>query len=376
MSGSRENAGRPGGSGSGSGSGPGSGSGSGSGSSAKVRWRVQSWDPAYGAAAEDQQAPRPSRIEPLLDVEVPAAAWRPVDPDPGVPEPARVLFVDGVRRIDAIGWGEPGTGPDGTPSLALFASWAAGVVCCGRDGARLVVAEVHRGLFSGAERVDDLPTPAGRYLGARIELTAGSPPPAQQLSQAVQARMRAAEVSVSQDARAEPDHEPDLDDLLVVDGPLLGRTQLPRTLGYVKTHDTYYLPAEQHRVVGELAAGQRTPVFGLADRFSWYLKLPEASGAPWAGVVRLECAAHLPPVASGTRSTAGAVAMTGTRSTAGAVALADRAALTLCRYASAEYKDARAPQNLVPIAGLERQLRRRLGEAALLHRAVRRAAAG
>ena len=47
----------------------------------------------------------------------------------------------------------------------------------------------------------------------------------------------------------------------------------------------------------------------------------------------------------------------------------------LCRYASAEYKDSRAPQNLYPIAGLERELRRRLGDQRLLYRALRVAAA-
>ena len=40
---------------------------------------------------------------------------------------------------------------------------------------------------------------------------------------------------------------------------------------------------------------------------------------------------------------------------------------------SAEYKDARAPQNLHPIAGLERELRRRLGHPGLLYRSLRRA---
>jgi hypothetical protein len=48
----------------------------------------------------------------------------------------------------------------------------------------------------------------------------------------------------------------------------------------------------------------------------------------------------------------------------------------LCRYASTEYKDARAPQNLYPIGGLERELRRRLGDQKLLYRAIRRASAG
>jgi hypothetical protein len=89
-------------------------------------------------------------------------------------------------------------------------------------------------------------------------------------------------------------------------------------------------------------------------RHTWYLRLPCAPGAPWAGVVRVECSADLPA--------------------AEAVALASTSQVTLVRFASTEYKDSRAPQNLYPIAGLERALRRRLGEPAVLYRALRRAA--
>jgi hypothetical protein len=55
-------------------------------------------------------------------------------------------------------------------------------------------------------------------------------------------------------------------------------------------------------------------------------------------------------------------------------ALADRLASVLPRFASRPHKDARAPQNLYPIAGLERELRRRLGDTHLLQRALRAAA--
>jgi hypothetical protein len=55
--------------------------------------------------------------------------------------------------------------------------------------------------------------------------------------------------------------------------------------------------------------------------------------------------------------------------------LADCSARSLPRFASAAHKDARAPQNLYPIAGLERALRARLGDQGLLLRALRSAAA-
>jgi hypothetical protein len=106
-------------------------------------------------------------------------------------------------------------------------------------------------------------------------------------------------------------------------------------------------------VVTALRAGQRTPVFHLGTvwgGFSWYLRLPGASGAPWSGIVRVECSPDLTP--------------------SEAISLADISGVTLPRFASSAYKDPRAPQNLVPIAGLERRLRSMLGDARVLHRAL------
>jgi hypothetical protein len=91
------------------------------------------------------------------------------------------------------------------------------------------------------------------------------------------------------------------------------------------------------------------------DRHSWYLRLPCRPGAPWAGVVRLECGADLD------------------RATVVGLAAATQALLP--RYAGVAYKDARAPQNLHPIAGLERELRRRLGDPRYLYRHLQSAAA-
>jgi hypothetical protein len=54
---------------------------------------------------------------------------------------------------------------------------------------------------------------------------------------------------------------------------------------------------------------------------------------------------------------------------------ADATTAILPRFASVPHKDPRAPQNQQPIAGRERELRRRLGDAQLLERALRVAAA-
>jgi hypothetical protein len=319
-----------------------------------MRFSVDPWDPAYGTSAGSQLGESSAEVD--VDVEVPAGEWAPIEPSPGLAPPSAVLFVDGVRRVDAQVWVH---GPGGVAEPGLCASYAAGVVCCCADGgAHVLAADVRRGLFTTAAEGAPLETTAGRYDVAKVE--AGTPEtvgvaPMQLLSLALQRGLAAAEQDVAGMARAEHTAP---DDLLVVDGPLHERRRLPRAIGFVKTHRSEYLPAQLVGVVAELGANQRTPVFRAGSRFevyTWYLRLPCAPGAPWAGVVRVECSAELPA--------------------AEAAALAATSQVTLGRFASAEYKDSRAPQNLYPIAGLERQLRRRLGEPGVLYRALRRAAA-
>jgi hypothetical protein len=317
-----------------------------------MRFSVDPWDPSYGVSLDVAESGSQQKVD--IDVELPPDRWRPLDPEPGVVAPAAVLFVDGVRRVDAQVWVDDVDGADAVP--ALCASYAAGVVCCcPRDGAHLAAAEVRRGLVTTAVHAVDVVTGAGQYEATVI--TAGTnQAPAQALSQRVQGLLNEVEVAAAEYARAMLGVD---DDLIVVDGPLRGRDRLARALGYIKTHHTAYLEPGENAVVAALGAGQRTPVFRLTStggwsRYTWYLRLPCPPGAPWAGVVRLECSAKLDVPA--------------------AVALARRSQVTLARYKSDGYKDARAPQNLYPIAGLERALRRRLGDPGVLYRALRAAA--
>lgn len=305
-------------------------------------YTVDPWDPGYGVARGDELDGRESSARLDLDIELPAASWRPLSPADG-PLPGSVLFLDGVRRIDARVWVHE-DGPEPLPGV--IASLAAGLVRC--DGAAQIVdVAVDRGLY--AESGGDIETRHARY---RFHRTPGG---LDRLTLGVQSRLAALEVELANAWRKSSNVE---DDLLVVDGPLRGRTHLARTVGYVKTHQKSYLQAPQAEVVASLGPGQRSPVFKMGtswERLSWYLRLPGASRAPWSAIVRLECSADLPA--------------------ADAVALADVTAQVLPRLASAPHKDPRAPQNLVPIGGLERQLRHRLGDAALLYRALRGALA-
>jgi len=309
---------------------------------APTTYTVDPWDPGYGVARGDELDGRESSARLDLEVELPASSWRALTPGDGA-LPGSVLFLDGVRRIDARVWVH-GEGPEPLPGV--IASLAAGLVRC--DGAAQIVdVAVDRGLY--AETGGDIETRHARY---RFHRTPGG---LDKLTLGVQARLAALEVELANAWRQNSNVE---DDLLVVDGPLRGRTHLARTVGYVKTHQKSYLQAEQAEVVATLGPGQRSPVFKMGtswERLSWYLRLPGASRAPWSAIVRLECSADLPA--------------------ADAVALADVTARVLPRLASAPHKDPRAPQNLVPIGGLERQLRHRLGDAALLYRALRGALA-
>jgi hypothetical protein len=313
-----------------------------------TRMFVDAWDPAYGASFEggDGEGPAsPSSAQVDVDVEVPAAEWAPIDVPAGVRPPDVVFLVDGVRRNDAGLWTAE---DDGTSFPGLAASYAAGVVRCdlARGVAELVGARVSRGLFTASPTAGDLQAGSVRYEIHRIS---GSGE-ASKLPAAVQQPLTALEIEISGAAR---DSGSDGADLLIVDGPLRNRRHLPRTIGYIKTQQKQYLPAALTTVVTALRPAQRTPVFHLGTvwgGWSWYLRLPGASGAPWSGIVRVECSPEL--------------------SVDQAIELAGLSGSTLPRFASASYKDPRAPQNLMPIAGLERRLRGMLGDSRVLHRAL------
>jgi hypothetical protein len=313
-----------------------------------VSFSVDPWDPGYGMAYGEEMTAdgmQESSAELQLDLELPPGEWRPLTADPAIPVPDTILFLDGVRRIDARVWVH---GRDPQPAQGIAASYAAGLVRC-NGAATISSVAVERGLFTAAPDASDLDSRHGTYPARRA---AG--PGMDKLSLALQQRRSDTEVQLAMLFRKE---HPDADDLLFVDGPLRGRTHLDRTIGFIKTHHTTYLPPEQAAVVGALEAGQRTPAFTMGTswrRSSWYLRLPGSSGAPWSGVVRLECSADLPVPE--------------------VIRLADLSAVLLPPLASSPHKDPRAPQNLVPIGGLERELRRRLGDQQLLYRSLRAAA--
>jgi hypothetical protein len=302
-----------------------------------ARFTVENWAPEYGSPIEESGGEDLRNVEVDVGVELPLERWEPQSPV-GRTMPDSIGFVDGVRRIDARVWFANGDGS----SMGICASFAAGVVRCAAR-AEVAAIVVGRGVFARLP-AEPIETAQGTY-----QLFGTATDEFDALNNEVQQQMGRLEREVAATAGGL--------DLLVLDGPLTGRESIPGAVGYIKSHRAAYLPEQGRNVVAALGAGQRTPLFLTQttwSRYSWYLRLPGGQGHPWAGVVRCE--------------------VTTGRTIAEVRAVADVTAAVLPRYASQEQRDTRAPQNLLPIGGLEQQLRHRLGDRDLMVRALRRAA--
>ncbi len=308
---------------------------------------MDAWETDYGSGSGSAGGtPLEGSDEPTdIDREVLAAQWAPLPVPPGTVAPRSVLYVDGVRRVEARLWI---SAPDGQVRLGLAATYAAGVVRC-NGTAEVVEARVERVLVTAAKSAAPIATRYGTF--GVVAAVADDP---EVLSITLQQQMGLLESRLANAALAHCDD----DSLIVVDGPLRRNAHPPGAVGSIKSQHRNYGPPVVQATVARLGAGERTPVFVVGERFarwSWYVRLPGPLAHPLASVVRCEAPADLSP--------------------SDAIALADRVTATLPRFASEAHKDPRAPQNLYPIAGLERALRRRLGDAALMVRGLRLAAA-
>ncbi len=306
-----------------------------------MRFAVETWAPEYGVAADAAEL-EPTAGDVDVTVERKAEEWAPIVPG-DVPAPESMIFVDGVRRFDARIWIGGDDGEVVRPGVC--ASVAAGVVRCVGDSAEVVAAEVRRGVFATAGNgAAPIGTEHGRY-----ELYPVADDSSEGLYLGVHEQMTALETELT-----------DTDvDLAVFDGPLRGRNH-PNGVGYVKTQHVQYLPDEQQPTVYALDPGRtHAGLPDLGEGLHPVVVVRAAARPEGAPAVRdrpLRAARHRHRRAGRAPGRPG-----------------DRAPP---RFASEPHKDPRAPQNLYPIAGLERDLRRRLGDQQLLERALRIAAVG
>jgi hypothetical protein len=302
---------------------------------------VEEWQAQYGSpmliAGEDLPG---GTVE--LAEELPADGSFTIRPATDT-DPGPVAFVDGVRRGDAHLY----VRDDDVFAHGVAGAHARGAALC--DGeARVDHMRVTRMIIWGGGQQVPVPQLAGgwRWQVASIHDNDADAP-----LRELQNRMRQAEAELAERLAAEGW-------LVVADGPLsfVRSRDLP-VCGYVKTHHRPLLPPELHRRVPELGMGKRTPLFAMGrERYSCYTRIAAGAGhaSPWHAVARLEF-----PQSAGLEAA---------RDTA------DKVTCMLPRYAGIPHTDPRAPQNLQPIAALERQLRHRLGHPGLSTRAVRGAA--
>ena len=305
------------------------------------RLYVDDWSPDYGPSLD---APEERNLTEQVDTTVETDHWRAL-PGSVSGRFTEVAVVDGVRRVDArLTLMEPFETP--IPGLAATfgtgsALWRPEEPSCrfGRQAAERMVV-MGKGRRAQAEEIGGL------------RMTTASAPGDQHLDllEIVQERMREAEARLAAELAGTAGR------LVVADGRLSYGAPAS-VVGYVKSQQAVYLEGLHLPLVGQLAAGERTPVFsieGKHPRYSWYLSLAEVPfGSPWAGVARCEVMAE-----GGLES---------------AVEAADATAAWLPHLASEKHVDPRAPQNLVPIAALERELRKSMGDSRMTERMVREA---
>lgn len=279
--------------------------------------------------------------------DVEARDWQPIAP--AMPDALlRLAFVDGVqrleRRISAVG--------EGWPIPGALVSYAAGAVrpdvnpplCHTKVERRIILA---RGATPSTVRlqaqngdVDYLP-----------EFSAGND--FDSLNQTLNDLRAKLEAQVVRALLV------DGSELIIVDGRLPEVRQGP-IVGLIKTlHDLYIAKDEQLECLTRLRAGERSPVF-LIERarstyYSWFacLRTPGPFDIPLSGLARIEMDDHTPKEE--------------------VFHVANTLTSILPKYASSPMHDDRAPQNLLPVGQLERELRRRMGDTELLQRLMLKA---
>ncbi len=150
---------------------------------------------------------------------------------------------------------------------------------------------------------------------------------------------------------------------IVADGTLhfVAKKEGLPIVGYVKKHKHIYIEHERIDILRDMEIGQRTPIIRIHshpyledigedkfDKFTWYVRIGRQEGL--SGFARLEVCAEL--------------------GIDRAVELANTLSPLIPLFASMEFLESRAPQNLLPIKYLENLLRRRLGSQSIIRNVI------
>ncbi len=346
-----------------------------------MRLRFEPWPPEYDTSLHDELGVTGDSA-PFGDTNyaVELEQWRPVQTKLLSISFERLYFIDGRRRSEGRVFAEWETAGIKRSLPGLLGTYAVGLAEIETErqtSCRIAEAAVERVLILAHEGAKALHIPASEsrlgelvYRPAWVDLKPASEEGNETqtdkaqannstndtLELQLQALMRQAERRLASRKRFG-------NNLLIVDGTLPSDAKDPfdASLGYVKTIHNLRLPPEEQRTLFELQFAQRSPVFeigGRLPRFSWYLRLD--TPVDWyhslSGIVRLEVY-HNPETG---------------RNLDWASRIADWSCTTLPRLAAKSYRDPRAPQQLMPVAALERELGRRMGDRGIVRRRIQR----
>ena len=316
-----------------------------------MRIALDPWGSDYGSqiAVSHEVDSEDTSVQALEDP-VEECPWAPIPPRPTA-QPQMVAVVDGVMRTDTSAMVSEGD----RHALALFGSYATGAVIMNSQ-VQIVRDQVVRLLIAGNNwpEPDDVDVPAGTSASLCYQGRSSSADSYDKLREALTTEMRQSEARVAEKLSTE-------DSLILADGNLTFFSGSSSVVGAIKTIHKMYLAPKRAAILERLQPGERTPLFRIvsgrkSDGYSvltCYLRLarPQPIELPFAGLVRLEVKASLGPQK--------------------AVILLNQAAVKVFTLASHAPKDPRAPQNLIPVGGLERQLRHRLGDPQLILRGIK-----
>ena len=308
--------------------------------------QLDPWQVDYGSELPLDDVEEPAADESVaLDVELPSEEWQPVRPG-GATLPAQLIFVDGVRRIEA----RLLVRREERLCHGAFGSHAVGAVKVVDSTAVCEASRVGRIIVIGSGESVNAPVPVKADLVYRPLSTSDTHPDAP--LRALQEDMRREEERLGREL-ASTDGA-----LVIADGPLtFEEASRAAVLGYIKRIFRLYLPRERLDLLARLNAGERTPLFALRSsrrfvRFSWFVRLarPELADSNLSGIARLEVSEAI-GVETARR-------------------LADASTVILPRFVPGRWRDPRSPQNLLPIGALEGFLRRHMGDGRLIRRHI------
>ncbi|MBO1435651.1 hypothetical protein [Meiothermus sp. CFH 77666] len=322
-------------------------------------WKLEAWNPEYALPERVGGEDEGSGLEEIKTHY--EGHWTARTPAWVVPDDWPIVYlVDGRQRIDA-------QIADARGRRALLATVIAGAVL--RDGAGIrPIGEPLKEhiLLHSADLEEPLPPGLSHY---RPIQTPRSDPAS--LRARVTEQMRRLEARLVNELTDDPlsGQSPDgpvqrAGGLVIVDGQIFPG-EVPykapgQILGYTKTQAATYLGPEEQALLYTLEPYQRTPIFSIpgyalhrrVDVFSWYVRLPLEPSAPFYGgaaLLRVETPTLEPAEAS---------------------KLADLSVSLFCALASSPARDPRAPQNLIPIGGLEQWLGRHMGQGEVIRRRI------